>query len=158
MKICKGCNIEKDFDEFYKLSANKDGLTGKCKNCIKAQVKDNKEKNADYYREYERKRALLPHRVAARKAYAKTDSGKRASLKANSKYRNSNPKKYKAHNMVNNAIRDKKLFKEPCEVCGSKENIHAHHDDYAKPLNVRWLCAFHHSEWHRENGEASNPF
>jgi hypothetical protein len=45
----------------------------------------------------------------------------------------------------------------PCEVCRTTEKIHAHHDDYAKPLNVRWLCSAHHSQWHAKNGEALNP-
>lgn len=27
-----------------------------------------------------------------------------------------------------------------CENCGKECKPHAHHDDYAKPLEVRWLC------------------
>jgi ribosomal protein S27AE len=46
--------------------------------------------------------------------------------------------------------------REPCEVCGHKRVV-AHHDDYAKPLTVRWLCYPHHHAWHREHGEAANP-
>lgn len=38
----------------------------------------------------------------------------------------------------------------PCEVCGSDFAL-AHHDDYNKPLKVRWLCRIHHVEWHRNN-------
>jgi len=57
--------------------------------------------------------------------------------------------------MINNAIRNKKLFREPCEVCGI-EKVDAHHDDYAKPLNVRWLCSEHHHQWHAKYGEALN--
>jgi len=37
------------------------------------------------------------------------------------------------------AIRHGKLQRQPCEVCGAKDT-HAHHDDYTKPLQVRWLC------------------
>jgi len=40
------------------------------------------------------------------------------------------------------------LVPEPCEVCGA-EKVDAHHDDYAKPLEVRWLCRTHHGEVHR---------
>lgn len=40
------------------------------------------------------------------------------------------------------------LIKQPCEVCGIDE-VQAHHDDYTKPMDVRWLCDFHHKEHHR---------
>lgn len=41
------------------------------------------------------------------------------------------------------AIHSGALVRRPCEVCG-KEKSEAHHDDYAKPLDVKWLCRFHH--------------
>jgi hypothetical protein len=34
-----------------------------------------------------------------------------------------------------------------CEVCGV-EKTHAHHDDYTKPLDIRWLCREHHDQLH----------
>lgn len=40
-------------------------------------------------------------------------------------------------------------FQRPsCEVCG-KSNAEAHHTDYSRPLDVRWLCRSHHMELHR---------
>lgn len=33
----------------------------------------------------------------------------------------------------------------PCEVCGHPDT-QAHHDDYSKPLEVRWLCHWHHQQ------------
>ena len=44
------------------------------------------------------------------------------------------------------AISTGRLVKQPCEVCGSK--AWAHHDDYTKPLEVRWLCPVHQKEFH----------
>jgi len=45
-----------------------------------------------------------------------------------------------------------------CEDCGQtktfedgRTGIQAHHDDYSKPLEVRWLCQECHHEWHKNN-------
>lgn len=49
---------------------------------------------------------------------------------------------------TNRYIRLGLLIKQPCEICGA-EKVDAHHDDYSKPLDVRWLCRFHHAEHHK---------
>ena len=67
--------------------------------------------------------------------------------KAGPAWEKRNPKKKRASNMVSNAVRDGKLIKQPCEKCGHKK-VEAHHDDYDKPLDVRWLCKKHHHEHH----------
>lgn len=56
-------------------------------------------------------------------------------------------KKTKAKDKVSGAIRYGKLAKQPCEKCGSLR-VQAHHDDYDRPLDVRWLCSVHHGEEH----------
>lgn len=58
------------------------------------------------------------------------------------------PEKMVARSAVGHALRDGKLFKEPCFYCGSTENIEAHHTDYSKPLDVTWMCLSHHRELH----------
>lgn len=42
-----------------------------------------------------------------------------------------------------------------CEICNSVKVV-AHHDDYLKPLEVRWMCQAHHKQWHVKNGEGLN--
>ena len=54
-----------------------------------------------------------------------------------------------AHTMASNAIKSGQLIRQPCEVCGNTR-AHAHHDDYTKPLDVRWLCPKHHCRLHSE--------
>ena len=57
----------------------------------------------------------------------------------------------RAHHLVEKAVLKGVLVRQPCEVCGTTENVEAHHDDYNKPLAVRWLCKKHHHEWHITN-------
>ena len=53
-----------------------------------------------------------------------------------------------AHNAVEAALANKSLVRKPCEVCGAIR-VDAHHDDYSKPLDIRWLCRSHHLQHHR---------
>jgi ribosomal protein S27AE len=61
------------------------------------------------------------------------------------------PEKAAAHKAVMNAKRRGELIPAPCESCGAS-SVQAHHDDYSKPLDVRWLCRRCHREWHEING------
>jgi hypothetical protein len=61
---------------------------------------------------------------------------------------NNNATKHAAHVILNTALSRGKIVKQPCEVCGTTYRVHGHHDDYSKPLDVRWLCPKHHKEAH----------
>jgi hypothetical protein len=140
MKLCKSCGKDKSKSDFGARSASVDGLAAKCKLCQK---------------EYDKKRLKDPKRMKARREYQKTPKGKLAHNKAANNWVERNVIKRSAHIMVGNALKGGRLTKMPCEVCGEL-NSHGHHDDYSKQLDVRWLCDFHHNEWHRENGEGLN--
>ena len=51
--------------------------------------------------------------------------------------------------LVQRAKKKGLLRERPCEVCGELK-VEAHHDDYTKPLDVRWLCKRHHADADRE--------
>lgn len=58
-----------------------------------------------------------------------------------------NPLRFHAMQMVQNATRNGTLLRGQCEVCGCAKT-EAHHEDYSKPLQVRWLCKTHHVAAH----------
>ena len=60
-----------------------------------------------------------------------------------------NRERFLARWKVNRALAKGRLVRQPCEVCGALR-VHAHHDDYSKPLDVRWLCRQHHDEHHAQ--------
>lgn len=157
-KICFKCDFEKPLSEFYKHPQMTDGHLGKCKECSKKDVIANRAAKIDYYLEYDRQRANVPCRVDARLRYSKTDAGRKAARKGRSKWLEGNLIKRAASTIVGNYVRDGKLIKKDnCESCGASNcRIHGHHDDYAYPLSVRWLCAKCHCAWHKENGAGVN--
>lgn len=59
-----------------------------------------------------------------------------------------NRHKMKARWTVSDAIKLGKMQRGPCEHAGPEcfGAVHGHHDDYSRPLNVRWLCRKHHRE------------
>lgn len=66
----------------------------------------------------------------------------------------------RAQNIMEKAIERGELVRpDRCETCGKtprrgrdgRSLIQGHHDDYNKPLDVRWLCQPCHHEWHRHN-------
>jgi ribosomal protein S27AE len=54
------------------------------------------------------------------------------------------------------ALRGGVLRRKPCELCGDPEAM-AHHDDYDRPLDVRWLCRSHHTLVHKALNAVRDP-
>lgn len=135
-KKCIKCKLHKPLDQFYKHSEMKDGFLSKCKDCSKKDVRENYKKNREHYADYERKRSQNPER-------------KKRLLEYQRKMRKDSPLKSKARYALSNAIRDGKIKKEPCAICGD-ENSEAHHVDYNKFLDVIWLCRKHHLIQHKK--------
>jgi hypothetical protein len=48
---------------------------------------------------------------------------------------------------IQTEINSGRMLRQPCEICGSSKTD-AHHDDYSKPTEIRWLCRSHHLYLH----------
>ena len=170
MPTCTKCKTLLDKNEFY-------GRSRVCKTCRKAYQREwafeNKdrlaryradfvEKNPGYYtqkrkewaeknpekakelekRKYERKREKL--------GLKPREQGSKLTLKERqARYYERHPIKAEARKIYRYALRHGKLVKGSCEICGSLE-VDGHHEDYTRPLDVRWLCKVHHLEAHEQ--------
>ena len=127
-KTCHKCGCVKPEDEFYVSSGNT------CKACIRARVSQNYLEKREQYAAYERERFQRPERKAKALEYQRTRRRLHADRNA-------------ARQAVSNALRDGKLSRGACAVCGASQT-EAHHMDYGRPLDVTWLCRKHHLEAH----------
>lgn len=139
-KQCFKCGEVKPLDEFYKHKQMADGHVNKCKECNKLDVRKNRADNVEYYREYDNAR------------------GSRQNPEYFNEWKSKNKIKRAAHLILASAVKSGRVVKlNNCETCGAfHKRIHAHHDDYAIPLSVRWLCPSCHKKWHLEHGEGAN--
>jgi hypothetical protein len=80
------------------------------------------------------------------KKYQQTFTGRVVAVEAVQRYNRKHPDKYSAHTAVSNALKSGKLIRKLCEICG--EPAQAHHEDYSRPLDVRWRCFEHHLNEH----------
>lgn len=128
VQTCRRCGAEKPLDAFYRDSRVKSGHTTTCKDCKRERYSES--------------------RKAYDRAYSTANPGRNNESKRT--WRLNNPDYYRgrkgssklAHWQVANALERGDLLKPSrCESC-SKEtrSLDAHHDDYDKPLDVRWLC------------------
>jgi len=124
MKICNKCKNKKILSEYYRNKKSKDGHSFYCKVCCSMDGKKYRKSRRDWNKNNK-------------------DIVNRSTLE----YRNRNPEKKKASNLLGVAIANGKIKRQPCCVCGDM-NSHGHHEDYSKPLEVTWLCAIHHKQIH----------
>mgnify|MGYP001608542312 CR=1 FL=1 len=133
MKRCRKCGVDKPDTAYCRHPRNKGGLQAYCMPCTNAYRKER-----------------YPYKSnPSRAAWMKTPEGKATLERAKVKWDATHPIEIKAQNKVRSAVKAGKLQKLPCEVCGAIKT-HGHHDDYSKPLEVRWLCQKHHFELHRK--------
>ena len=134
-KQCNRCGQRKPVDSFHRNKNMSDGRLNQCKECLpprspcrRPKTKEQLAYNAAFMRRWRRQNKEGSQAITAR-YYAKC------------------PEKKRAHAAVARAVAAGRLKALPCEVCGELPT-EAHHDDYDKPLEVRWLCHIHHKAVH----------
>lgn len=178
LKTCFKCQCEKPISEFYKHSRMADGHLNKCKECAKNDVIRHRKENLDHIRKYDRARGNLPHRVAARKEYQKTDAAKKSRKNSGEKYRSNNKEKRRVIKTVcENYRRAAKISRTPSWLTKEDKMIvkarysearwmteHTgikHHVDHIVPLLGKCVCGLH-VPWNlrvipaRENSKKGN--
>ena len=125
-KQCIHCKAIKPLPEFYLLGAPSYNRSSVCRACKSAANK----KNTERYSKTKRCRVL--HNIRKER------------------YKKESPEKHAARRELQNAVRAGRIKRQPCEVCGALPT-EGHHDDYGKPLDVRWLCKVHHHALHKPN-------
>ena len=127
----------------------------KRKEHYKAKSKRQREQHREEIKEY-LKKYHEEHKEELRlknKERLRTPEGKAKRNECSKRYRSTPEGKMKEHarNRVNKALKAGKITNpHMCEMCGALE-AEAHHDDYAKPLEVRWLCKQCHEFIHHLN-------
>lgn len=132
-KTCFKCRVEKALTEFYAHKKMRGGKLNKCKDCTKRDTRKNR-RERETSREYD---VLRYKTCAGRRAYSEKNSAS---------WKKRHPEKANAHQAVSRAIARGQLIRQNCEFCSRIG--HAHHEDYSKPLAVRWLCPLHHHRLH----------
>lgn len=135
-KKCRTCGETKPPSEFHRDKKLMDGLKQDCRPCLLKRAREYARSNHEKKRIYYQLRMNDPEFVEKTRARAKLNAVK---------FR----EKYNARMRLGNAVRKGKIQRQPCEVCG-EPMTQAHHDDYSKPFDVRWLCSNHHGVQHRK--------
>jgi len=127
MQKCTACNTDRLTNEIIKGK-------GYCRYCARKWDKER------YYRNKDR-------RLQEQKERLSTPEGKKERRKWERSYYYKSKERYLAYAKVRYAIITGKLLKPiHCEDCGTIAKLQAHHDDYTKPLNVKWLCLQCHNK------------
>lgn len=87
------------------------------------------------------------HCKSCRNRTHREDQPRRQQVK--NRWRERHPERHYAHRIVEWAIESGKLVRpDACEACGNAGRVQGHHEDYSKPLEVRWLCSVCHKGEH----------
>lgn len=179
MKTCSRCGLEKDEKEYFKAKKGFQSWCKRCnrersrereaadpkKHKEKERLRDAARNDTDERKEWRKKHQAENRQrisVAAREYYLKNNDrlnecarkwrseNKEIINEANKRHHAKVPLKRAARKFVSYAIAAKVISRpNACEICSKSCNPEAHHEDYTKPLEVKWICRQCHGFLHR---------
>lgn len=141
-----------DYVRAYRKQWNQKYYAKNLEEC-RVRMRKNYAKNRDLRRAQSRAYYYKHHKELLAKR--QTDEFRKRRAKRNAQWAARYPEKALAQSRLHEATATGRVIRMPCEVCGAKKGIHAHHEDYSKPLDVKWLCPLHHVARHRVLRESS---
>lgn len=141
MKACGNCGRVKVQDDFPRDRSKADGRHSVCRDCKSLYDADYRGRNHEKLAAAKKAERLAdPQRVYARVR----------------RHEKRYPEKDKARRDFHHALEAGRVIKPTeCERCGARPrpyDLHGHHADYSKPLEVEWLCRdCHEAEHHKSS-------
>ena len=133
MIACRDCGRLCTKSDFYSNTPQP------CRECVKQRVRRQRREQVDHWRAYDRQRQKTPER--------------REQDRLRSARRRADPNtkvQRRAREILNGALAQGKISRPSvCTSCGLECVPHGHHHDYAKPLDVIWLCPQCHTGLHQ---------
>lgn len=135
-KRCSRCGEMKRLTEFSRRAKSRDGLMDRCKPCSREVTRRWAAENRER------------HRERSRRWKAENPEQSREHVRRwHEQYRERMQPAKEAAAQVYNALRRGDLVRGTvCESCSRETFCEAAHEDYTKPLTVRWLCRSCHRQ------------
>jgi 5-methylcytosine-specific restriction endonuclease McrA len=122
MKTCKICGIQKSFNQFAKNSPSKNGIGPYCLDCNRERGRKRYRDNKEFLKEQQRQYRINNYdtRINVERKSRSKNKEKNRPTKNERQLRRAKAVKEKTYLILEKEIR--KLYSDPCFICGSKEN------------------------------------
>jgi len=144
-RVCRKCGEFKPASAFFVTRVGTwIGLTARCRTCFNLDSAAFRKSAAG--RIVKKRYQQSKKGRATTRAYQKTSGAKQWRKNTMRGYRDKGWRKM--WHYVERKINAGEIPREPCVSCGSTERLCAHHEDYAQPWELTWLCRRCHGLLH----------